>query len=192
MIVTGPGVSGDGRINHSITHVMDLAPTMLEIAGVEPPDTWKGRDLAPMQGKSLLKLFSAEVDAARGPEDWIGFELWGNRFVRQGDWKLLWMHEPMGKGEWELFNLADDPGERNDLAEQHPERVAKLTALWGEYVKTNGVILPDRHPFETVSDVLPMRVPSDPRYPPYKNRDPRAVERMMREAQQEREQGARK
>ncbi len=191
LVVTGPRVSGNGRINHSLLHVMDLAPTMLEIAGVEPPDTWEGRDLAPMQGKSLLKLFSAEVDAARGPENWIGFELWGNRFIRQGDWKLLWMHEPFGKGKWELFNLAEDPGERNDLAEQHPERVAKLTALWEEYVKTNGVILPDRHPFEKVSD-LPMRVPSDPRFPPYKNRDPRAVERMIREAQLKRDQGGKK
>jgi arylsulfatase A-like enzyme len=190
-IAAGPGVNSGGRINHSITHVMDLAPTMLEIAGVKRPDTWEGRDLAPMQGKSLVKLFSAEVDSARGPEDWIGSELFGNRGIRQGDWKLLWLYEPMGKGKWELFNLADDPGERNDLAEQHPERVATLNALWEEYVETNGVILPDRHPYEKVSD-LPIRVSSDPRYPPYKNRDPRAVERMIQEARLKHDQGKRK
>ena len=182
LVVAGPGVTGDGRLNHSPLHVKDLAPTMLEIAGVEQPDTWEGRELAPMQGRSLVELLAGDVDSARGPEDWIGFEHWGNRAIRQGDWKLLWLHEPMGKGRWELFNLADDPAERNDLAEELPQKVAELTAFWDEYVTTNGVILPDRHPFETVSDVLPMRVPVDPRYPPYKNRDPRAVERMIQEA----------
>ena len=54
------------------------------------------------------------------------WEIFGNRAVRQGDWKLRWQWKPFGKGDWELFNLAADPAERKDLAAEHPDKVKAL------------------------------------------------------------------
>jgi len=96
----------------------------------------------------------------------VGWAIFGNRAVRQGDWKLRWQWKPLGKGDWELFNLAVDPAERKDLAAEHPDKVKALLALWNDYVKTNHVILPSRSLFETLDDTLPKRVPDDPGYPP--------------------------
>jgi len=147
-------------------HVMDVAATILDIAGIDHPSNYNGREVAPMQGKSWKTTLAAEADSPRNSEDWLGWELWGNRAIRQGDWKLLWMHKPMGIADWELFNLRDDPGETQDLASQHPEKMKELLALWDEYVKTNNVIIPDRHMFETLEDALPVRVPVSEGWPP--------------------------
>lgn len=51
-------------------------------------------------------------------KDYIAGEIFGNRALRQGDWKLRWQYKPFGKGDWELFNLASDPAERVDQATQ--------------------------------------------------------------------------
>ena len=73
----------------------------------------------------------------------LGVELFGKYALRKGDWKLLVMPPPYASGEAELYNIARDPGESNNLASEEPERVAELQALWEDYVKANGVILPD-------------------------------------------------
>jgi arylsulfatase len=84
----------------------------------------------------------------RTERDWIGWELFGNRAVRQGDWKLLYLLKAAGgPGEWQLFNLRDDPAELNDLSKKHPDRFKAMLALWGEYMKTNGLILTGDGPF---------------------------------------------
>jgi arylsulfatase len=85
----------------------------------------------------------------RTEEDWIGEELFGNRMIRQGDWKICCLLKTAGgSGEWELFNLKNDPGETTDLSEQEPEKTKALLALWDRYVKENGVILTDDGPFK--------------------------------------------
>ena len=86
--------------------------------------------------------------------------------MRQGDWKLRWQFKSFGKGDWELFNVASDPAERNDLAAQQPDKLKPMLALWDDYVRANNVILPSRSVFETLEDQLPPRAPDDPGYPP--------------------------
>jgi len=74
--------------------------------------------------------------------------LFGNRAVRQGDWKLLYLLKAAGgPGEWQLFNLRHDPAQLRDLSKEQPERVTAMLALWDEYVQTNGVILTGDGPF---------------------------------------------
>lgn len=167
LIVTGAGVQRKaGSINHSLLHVMDLAPTILEVAGITHPKTYNGRPVAPIQGKSWVPMLANKTDAPRTPSDWLGWEIVGNRAIRQGDWKLLWEHKPHGTDDWTLFNLARDPGELHDLAAEEPEKVKQLLALWEDYVKTNNVILPSRHPFEQMQKQLPTRTHVDEGYPP--------------------------
>jgi arylsulfatase len=167
LIVSGPGVKGAGELNkEAVLHVMDIAPTLLELAGVEHPSTYKGRELAPMQGKSWVGMLEGKAASPRGPDDWLGWELFGNRAIRQEDWKISWLYRPLGTGDWQLFNLAQDPGEENDLSAEFPEKKTELIALWDQYVATNGVIIGDRSPFEGANKALPDRVPDFDNYPP--------------------------
>jgi arylsulfatase len=167
LIVSGPGVQGAGALNTSaVLHVMDLTPTLLEMAGVEHPATFQGRDIVPMQGRSWVQMLNGRAQSPRGPDDWLGFELFGNRAIRQGDWKISWHYQPYGTWDWQLFNLDADPGEQFDLSEKFPEKRAELIALWDEYVEMNGVIVGNRSPFEGARKALPDAVQEADSYPP--------------------------
>jgi arylsulfatase len=167
LVVSGPNVKRPrGSINHGLMHVGDIMPTLLEVAGASYPKTRDGKDLPPLTGKSWNPMLAGQAESPRTAEDYVAWEIFGNRAVRQGDWKLRWQHKPYGKGDWELFNLAADPAERNDLAARHPDKLKALLALWDHYVTANNVILPSRTIFETLEDQLPQRVPEDAGYPP--------------------------
>jgi len=167
LIVSGPVVNRPrGSINHGLMQVADLMPTLLEVAGTAYPKTHEGRELPALLGKSWGPVLAGQTETVRTEQDYLAWELFGNRAVRQGDWKLRWLYKPFGKADWELFNLATDPAERTDLASEHPEKVRTLVAVWERYVRTNNVILPSRSVFETLDDKLPERVPDDPGYPP--------------------------
>jgi arylsulfatase len=146
MIIAGRGVSGSGRISSAITHVMDLPATILNAAGVRHPDTYQGKQVAPLQGKSLDPIMRNERRTVRGPSDWLGWELFGNRAIRQGKWKLLSLCVPHGTGKWQLYDLDNDPGEMNDLSARHPKIKEQLLRHWTEYAAANNVILPDTSP----------------------------------------------
>jgi arylsulfatase len=167
LIVSGPGVERPaGSVNNGLTHVADIVPTLLEIAGTTYPKTRDGRELPPLTGKSWGPLLSGQVDSVRNDQDYLAWQIFGNRAVRQGDWKVRWQYRPYGKGDWELFNVAKDPSERHDLAAQNPEKLKALLAVWDGYAKANNVIIPSRSMFETMEDQLPMRVPVEAGFPP--------------------------
>jgi len=151
MIVSGEGVAGPGRVSDALTHVMDVAATILDASGVEHPETFNGEPVAALHGVSLIPLIDNTREGVRTPTDWIGWELFGNRAVKMGDWKLLWLCEPAGTGEWQLYDIRNDPAEMNDLAVVHPEIRDEMVRHWDEYASANNVILPD------VSPVCPAR-----------------------------------
>jgi arylsulfatase A-like enzyme len=166
LIVSGPNVKRPaGSINHSVMHVADLMPTLLEVAGTRYPNNVQP-DLPPLIGKSWGPMLAGKVDSVRTEQDVLAWEVFGNRAVRQGEWKLRWQIKPYGKSAWELFNVAKDPAERNDLAAQNPDKVKAMVALWDGYAKANNVILPSRGPFETLEDQLPQRVKVEAGFPP--------------------------
>jgi arylsulfatase A-like enzyme len=167
LIVSGPAVKRPkGSVNHGLMHVADLMPTLLEMAGASYPKAYEGRELPVLIGKSWGPMLAGREESPRTERDYLAWEIFGNRAVRQGEWKLRWEYKPFGKGDWELYNLATDPAERKDLAAEHPDKVKALVALWDSYIRTNNVILPSRSVFETLEDKLPQRVPDDPGYPP--------------------------
>ena len=167
LIVSGPVIKRQsGSINHGFMHVADIMPTLLEVAGTSYPATIDGRHLPQLAGKSWINVLEGTSDSPRTDKDYMGWELFGNRAIRQGNWKLRWQWRPFGTGDWELFNLAEDPGERTNLAADMPKKVAGMLELWDEYVAANNVILPSRSPFETLEDQLPPRVADDPGFPP--------------------------
>ena len=146
MIVSGNAVANPGRISDAVTHVMDVPATILDAAGVAHPETFEGKPVAPLQGRSLAPVIDGTSESVRAPTDWIGMELFGNRAVRMGDWKLLWLCEPSGTGDWQLYDTKTDPGEMNDLASVHPDIRDQMAGYWDEYASANNVILPDRSP----------------------------------------------
>jgi len=94
-------------------------------------------------------LLAGSAKSPRGESDWTGWELFGNRAVRQGDWKILnILRAAFGTGKWQLYNLKDDPSESRDLAKQNPAKLKEMTDLWNLYAKRNGVILTGDGPFK--------------------------------------------
>jgi arylsulfatase len=167
LIVSGPAVKRPkGSVNHGLMHVADFMPTLLEVAGTSYPKTHNGNELPPLLGKPLNKMLAGEEDSPRTEKDYVAWEIFGNRAVRQGDWKLRWQHKPFGTGDWELFNLASDPAERVNLASEQPEKLKAMLSSWEDYVKANNVILPIRGPYDTLEKDMPQRVTVFPGFPP--------------------------
>lgn len=77
----------------------------------------------------------------------VSWELFGMRAVRKGDFKLLRLVEPYGPDEWQLYNLAKDPGETVDLSSLMPELRSEMIEIWDSYAQETGVILPSRNLF---------------------------------------------
>ncbi|MGI9240988.1 MAG: arylsulfatase [Verrucomicrobiales bacterium] len=138
-IVKLPGeMENAGGKEHAFTHVMDLMPTFLAVSGAEYPASRKGKPSPALQGRSLLPLFEGEAMESRG----IGWSVYGMDAFRQDSWKVLRMPEPYGNGNWQLYDLSTDPGERRDLSSKFPERTKELAGEWEAYAKNNGVIHP--------------------------------------------------
>ena len=139
--VSYPGLILPGTKNHNFMTVMDIMPTFLELAETNHPGKeYLGRTVLPMRGKSLLPDINDENVATHGDDEWMGWEVFGKRAIRLADWKLVLMEEPHGNGDWELYNLQLDPGEQQNLASQHPEKLAEMIKLWEKYESDNGLI----------------------------------------------------
>ena len=160
LIIVEPGNTNGGQINkEALLHVKDVAPTLLDLAGIKQPSTFKGKEVLPMQGLSWKSMISGEIKSPRSEDDWIGMEWWSGRFIRKGDWKLLWMPEPVGIDGWELFNLSKDIGEQNNVADLYPEKLNELKKHWDEFVVENNIIIPNRTQFDGMEDQLPPKPP---------------------------------
>ena len=130
-----------GTRSNAFGTVMDLLPTFLELAGTQHPGgNYRGREILPVTGKSLLPVWTGVANNIHPADEYTGWELYGHRAIRQGDWKIVWDPTEREKARWYLFNLAADPGERNDLSAQNPVRLAEMIKLWDAYAITNGVI----------------------------------------------------
>ena len=79
----------------------------------------------------------------RDTTDGLGWELFSQRAYVQGDWKILRLPRPFGTGEWQLYNVANDPAEVTDLAPVHPDRLGAMVSAWQTYAETNGVLIYD-------------------------------------------------
>jgi arylsulfatase A-like enzyme len=146
--VTWPGFVRQRQIGTAFATVMDIAPTVLELAGTAHPCTYHGREVAPMRGRSLVGYMSGTAEAVHDADTGTGWELFGRRAIRQGDWKALYLPAPYGPGAWQLYDLSRDPGEIDDLARSQPDKLAELLELWERYVTENGVILDPVSVFE--------------------------------------------
>ncbi len=131
LIIAGPGVTQQ-RID-ARAFVTDIAPTLLERAGVAPS--------APaMDGFSMSALLAGETLHAREPQIPLGVEVSGHSALYRGDFKLVRTPPPLGDGSWRLYNITQDPGETTDLAAQMPDIAASMLADYDAYAQHNGVL----------------------------------------------------
>lgn len=142
-IVRLPGQHAARPAIAALTGIQDWLPTFIDIAGIPDPGThYKGRAVNPVTGFSLLPLLQDRVDRVRGPNDVLANEQADRRYLRKGNWKLTYFEPPLGKGDWELFDIEHDRGEINDLAAAHPAKRDELLGDWQDYVSRFGVVLP--------------------------------------------------
>ena len=152
LILSGVGVEKRNSVTDALLNVTDLAPTFLELAKVPHPRQFQERSVAPLQGSSLLPLLSGRWRERNGPNEWLGMAFAGDRAVRRGDWKLVWMPPPFGAGKWRLYRLDRDPAELFDRAEEEEDKMAEGLELWEEYARANGVVLPAAPAAEVADD----------------------------------------
>jgi len=126
-----------GSITDQAGHVMDIMPTCLELGGISYPDSFHGRTLTPMEGKSLLPILQGK---RREGHDRLFFEHVEGRAARIGDWKLV--AHSRTKNKWELYNMAEDRTETKDLADKYPQRVRAMAAEWKEWARRVGLERP--------------------------------------------------
>jgi len=116
-------------------------PTLLDYAGVDHPETYRGRTLEPLSGNSLRPILVGKAEAVYGDDTFVGGEMQNGKWMRQGNYKGVTVAPPYGDGQWRLFDVAKDPGETNNLAAEKPELLNRLQEAWDGYAQEVGVIL---------------------------------------------------
>ncbi|MGF1449924.1 MAG: arylsulfatase [Opitutales bacterium] len=141
LIVHWPERIQQSGIHHAQGHVIDIMATCLDAAGVRYPSTFADRAITPIEGESLLPVLDGKPWARQQP---LFFEHQGCAGLRVGDWKLV--REAAGGGDrehwygqWELYNMADDRTELNDLARSDTGKRDQLLRQWGERCHLLGV-----------------------------------------------------
>jgi arylsulfatase A-like enzyme len=121
-----------GSVARAPAHAVDLAPTLLDLAGVA--------DRSGLEGRSLLPALADPAASIHADDEAIGYELSGNAVLYQGARKLVKNLPPYGDGRWHLFDIAADPGETRDLAAADPVLFAALKAQWQRWATANQVL----------------------------------------------------
>lgn len=139
LIIKMPGnMEKAGQWNDGFIHVTDIMPTILEMANARYPEEYRGNEIHPLIGESLLPVLKGDSVTIH-TNDGYGWELFEMKAYIKGDWKLLRLPEPMGSGNWELYDLKNDPAEATDLSEKYPEIRSQLIEEWKKYAIDNEV-----------------------------------------------------
>ena len=117
------GITAKNELRHTPAHVIDIVPTVLDLAGIQKPKEWKGEPIPEAPGRSLVRAFSKDETIARESLWWLHES---NKAIRIGDWKLV-----AAKGDpWELYDLRTDRAEQHNLAAKMPDKVTELDHAW--------------------------------------------------------------
>jgi arylsulfatase A-like enzyme len=153
------GIKAKGEKCRQYTHRIDIAPTILEAAGISKPKVVNGVEQIPMAGTSML--YSFNDGGAKERHTTQDNEVVSNRSIYHNGWLAAvvhvepWYQEPRVKDfaqdKWELYNMNDDFGLATDLAAKYPEKVESMKALWLAEAKKNNVLPLDDRKFERMS-----------------------------------------
>ena len=149
LIISWPSELGSvaGQRRDQFHDVIDIAPTILDITGLEMPEEFLGTPQIPVHGTSLRYTFDPQAGPSRRTTQY--FEMYGHRAIVHDGWKAVAYHERHTAYEddrWELYHLDEDFSECNDLAEERPEMLHELIGRWWSEAERYGVFpLDDRN-----------------------------------------------
>ena len=131
-------------ITHQTGHIIDLMPTILNLAGAHYPETCKDNSITPVEGIDLVGLINKDKQISRT----LFWEHEGNRAIRKGKWKLVseypgtWstVRKYPNHGNWELYDMELDRTELNNLSKEFPDKVKELDDEWNEWAIRVGVV----------------------------------------------------
>ncbi|MSU24090.1 MAG: arylsulfatase [Opitutus sp.] len=138
------GIKARGELRTQAGHLIDLMPTVIELAGGNYPTARNGTAIQPMEGRSLVPALTADRPITRPAP--LFFEHDGSRAIRDGDWKLV---SVVGDA-WELYHLATDSTEMHNLAAAQPDRVRTLADQWLAWAQRSKVAI-TRDPFAALT-----------------------------------------
>lgn len=143
LIIKMPGENKNaGKWNHNFVHVTDIMPTILQLSSVSYPQEYKGKNIHPLIGKSLIPVLNGD-SASVHSNDGMGWELFEMKAYIKEHWKILRLPKPFGSGQWQLYDLEKDPTETTDLSAQFPDIKQQLINAYNDYAKLNAVF--DHH-----------------------------------------------
>jgi arylsulfatase A-like enzyme len=168
-ILSWPAAKARGEIRDQYFHAIDIAPTILDLLGIEPPETIKGHTQTPFDGVSMRDT----IDDAKAPSgrQTQFYAMLGSRSIWHEGWKAVTTHPTLaGWGhfnddEWELYNIDVDRAELNNLAAEQPEKLRELVHIWFSEAGANGAFpLDDRSPVEIMTTPRPQLMAPQDRY----------------------------
>ncbi len=162
MIIHWPeGIKDKGSLRSQFGHVIDIAPTILEAAGLPEPKSVNGTVQTPIEGESLLYTFNDANAKERHTTQY--FEMFGNRAMYHDGWFARTLHRapwqthglpPLESDVWDLYNVREDFSLVNNLADEHPEKLAELKALFMKEAEQYNVLPIDDRTIERMNPAL--------------------------------------
>ena len=124
-----------GSISDSTRHIVDIMPTLIDIAEANYPTEFRGRSILPMEGESMANILLGKTTQKMRTRK-IFWEFSANHAVRSGNWKLV----AEKSKDWELFRIDKDRSESNDLSRTYPEKVKELEAVYNDWAERTGAV----------------------------------------------------
>ncbi|MGN6204307.1 arylsulfatase [Humibacter sp.] len=171
MVVHWPaGIKARGEIRNQYHHATDVPATILDLAGLEMPQAYRGVEQYPIDGISMRYSFDAQPDGPTQRHRQY-YAMLGTRGIWEDGWKASAIHAPLtGHGRfdedrWELYHVEEDRSESKDLAAEHPDKVKHLVDVWLEEAKANFALpLDDRSARDQLTIERPQAEPARTRY----------------------------
>jgi arylsulfatase A-like enzyme len=167
-IISWPkGARARGELRHQYHHAIDIVPTILDVLGVEPPETIKGHTQSPIDGISMrASVDDASADSGRRTQF---FSMLGSRAIYHEGWKAVTTHPTVSgwanfnADDWELYHVDVDRSEMRNLAAEQPDKLRELVNIWfAEAGANNAFPLDDRSPLEILTTPRPqLSAPKD-------------------------------
>ncbi len=136
--IKAPSSAGAGQVSQSLLTIMDVLPTIMDLAGIEEVTANQAGDsVLPIRGKSFAGLLQDSQQIIHAADEYIALDMGGVSVLMEDGWKIV---RPARSNDWLLFNTSTDPSEQNDLSAQNPEKLADLLAKYEAHAESAGIL----------------------------------------------------
>lgn len=140
-IISGKGIPSSKEIRDVYFTLVDLAPTFYDWAGIQYPGTLGTEKTRPLLGASIAPYLMSQQSFIHDEQYGFGLEHGNRSFYRKGDWKIVMLNEPYVEENMQLFNIANDLGETEDLSKAQPQKFRELLDDWQQFIAENNIII---------------------------------------------------